>query len=250
MIGKEEIYRYDKVKKEYILFKEIEKPVENNSHKGLIDMVFIESSIFGTKGKVVSADNYYIGKYEVTQSQYKSVMNFNPSQFRGDDLPVESVTLNDAIEFCNKLSEMEGLKKCYNRSECDLSANGYRLPTQDEWSGAVLGGGNKYSGSNDINEVAWYNKNSIRKTHSVGQKKPNEKGIYDMTGNVWEMCWDIWDDGDNSRKSRRNKKINRLMCGGGYSDGASNCRIGISSGFSSENKKKDIGFRVVRTADK
>ncbi|MBQ3247459.1 MAG: SUMF1/EgtB/PvdO family nonheme iron enzyme, partial [Alistipes sp.] len=128
----------------------------------------------------VTVSNFYIGKYEVTQAQWEAVMGKNPSRFKGDNLPVERVSWNDIQKFIEKLNAKTGKR--------------YRLPTEAEWEYAARGGnqskGYKYSGSNDIGSVAWYTDNSSSPTHPVGQKQPNELGLYDMSGNVYEWCSD------------------------------------------------------------
>ena len=132
--------------------------------------------------RVTLTNNYYIGKYEVTQALWQAVMGSNPSYFKGDDLPVEQVSWNDCQDFISKLNAMTGKR--------------FRLPSEAEWEYAARGGkksrGYQYSGSNTLGDVAWYEGNSGSKTHAVGTKQPNELGIYDMTGNVWEWCQD-WD---------------------------------------------------------
>ncbi len=139
--------------------------------------------------------DFYIGKYPVTQVQWEAMMHSNPSYFKGDNLPVEHVSLEDVQSFIRVLNQ----KKEKN----------FRLPQKTEWEYAAKGGrksrGYKYSGSNNVDEVAWYLGNSEGRTHPVGRKKPNELGIYDMSGNVWEWC-------DNKSKS------DRIYCGGSWLD--------------------------------
>jgi formylglycine-generating enzyme required for sulfatase activity len=136
----------------------------------------------------VCVDDFYIGKYEVTQAQWKAIMGNNPSYFKdcGDNCPVEQVSWNEIQEFINKLNQGAGTNK-------------YRLPTEAEWEYAARSGGKKekYAGTSnesELGEYAWYDKNSGSKTHPVGQKKPNGLGIYDMSGNVWEWVQDWYDE--------------------------------------------------------
>ena len=132
--------------------------------------------------QVTLTNDYYLGKYEVTQALWQAVMGNNPSEFKGRDLPVENVSWYDCQTFISKLNAMTGRK--------------FRMPTEAEWEFAARGGnksrGYLYSGSNTLSDVAWYNDNSGGKTHTVGTKQPNELGIYDMSGNVCEWCHD-WD---------------------------------------------------------
>lgn len=128
----------------------------------------------------VTLSNFLIGQTEVTQALWQAVMGDNPSYFVGDDLPVERVCYHDCLDFIKKLNQLTGQK--------------FRLPTESEWEYACRGGVNsrscKYSSSNDPDAVAWYRDNSGSQTHPVATKAPNELGIYDMSGNVWEWCSD------------------------------------------------------------
>ena len=163
------------------------------------------------KLKVRVVQDYYIGKYEVTQALWQAVMGNNPSKNKGNKLPVEKVTWNECQEFIKELNKLTGKK--------------FRLPTTLEWVYAARGGnrshGYKYSGSNKLSEVAWYDSNSKNTTHPVGTKLPNELGLYDMSGNVWEWCQDI---GNTSKKySKSSHGSYRILCGGSWSDNAKYC---------------------------
>ena len=202
------------------------------------------------KGSNVMKD-FKIGKYPVTQKKFKKMMGFNPSYFKGEDLPVESVTWYDAVMYCNKLSEKKGVEKYYtieNKTtygdsiiEADVTivgGYGYRLPTDEEWVWAATGGkqskGYIYSGSNNADEVAWYYSNSECKTHPVGQKKPNELGLYDMSGNVWE--WN--ESGEDS---------DRYVRGGSWYSNDSNCEVVDQCDVSVDIRNNYLGFRVCRS---
>ena len=196
----------------------------------------------------VTLSDYYIGKYEVTQELWEAVMGNNPSYFKGDNNPVETVKWYDAIEYCNKLSQKEGLTPCYIGSGDSIkfnpNANGYRLPTETEWVFAARGGnkskGFKYSGSNnfgDLGDVAWYDNNSDNKTHPIKQKLPNELGIYDMSGNVWEWCWNTWSEGS----------FFRVIRGGSWGSYDYYCTVSYRFSSNPKFRGNDLGFRVCRS---
>lgn len=202
----------------------------------------------------VKVGGIYMMKTELTQSQYRAVTGKNPSNYKGSNRPVECMSWYAAIRFCNKLSEMKGLTPCYSVKgstnvdtwtdysaddvEWNKAANGWRLPTEEEWAKAA-DDGHKYSGSNNLDEVAWYSDNSDSETHDVAGKKANAKGLYDMSGNVWEWCWDRYSGSSSSRVSR----------GGSYYDGSGRCAVSFRYGNGPGSRDFDLGFRVVRNAD-
>ena len=186
----------------------------------------------------VTLSDYYIGKFEVTQELWKAVMGSNPSSFKGSKLPVERVSWDDCQTFIRKLNSLTG-------------AN-FRLPTEAEWEYAARGGsrssGYKYSGSNNINDVAWYFGNSGYKTHTVGTKSPNELGIYDMSGNVWELCQDWYGDyGSGSQTNPQGPPSGsyRVDRGGGWFSDAGDCRVSNRNRYTPSGRSGDLGFRVV-----
>lgn len=152
----------------------------------------------------VKVNDFYMDDFVVTQADWNQVMDYNPSYFKDNELPVESVGWYEAVLFCNQKSQKDGLQTCYaingEHVECHFKANGYRLPTEAEWEFAARGGvkskGCRYAGSDLLDEVAWYAKNAGKTTHPRGQKLPNELGLYDMCGNVFEWCWDWFDTFD------------------------------------------------------
>ncbi|MDI9529911.1 MAG: formylglycine-generating enzyme family protein [Candidatus Cloacimonadota bacterium] len=207
----------------------------------------------------VTVSPFWIGKYEVTQAEWKEVMNSNPSYWKGDQLPVEQVNWFDAVDYCNKLSIKEGLTPCYSGSgkyiTCDWTANGYRLPTEAEWEFAAREGvkdkGYMYSASNDINSVAWYWDNAGKQTHSVGSKAANELGIYDMSGNVWEWCWDWYDEGYYAKSPGLDPRgadsgSYRVLRGGSWLNDDNFCRVANRFIFNPDCSYNNFGFRVSR----
>lgn len=185
----------------------------------------------------VTLNSYCIGKYEVTQELWEAVMGSNPSHFKGARRPVEQVSWDDCQVFIRKLNSLTG--------------KNFKLPTEAQWEYAARGGkksrGYKYSGSNTIGDIAWYDGNSGSKTHDVGTKSPNELGLYDMAGNVWEWCSD-W-CGDYSYSSQTNPSgpssgSNRVCRGGSWDDNAWVCRFSNRGGSSPVISNYYLGFRL------
>ena len=205
----------------------------------------------------VTVKGFYISKYQVTQAEWTAVMGTNPSNFKGDTLPVEMVSWLEAIEFCNRLSQKEGLTPCYrgsgNNIICNWNANGYRLPTEAEWEYAANGGSNvhatTYSGSNSIDAVAWYDKNSKNKTNPVGMKSANTLGLYDMSGNVWEWCWDwygSYNSGAQTDPKGASLGSSRVVRGGSWQYSAWNVRSANRYFFLPSYHGSNVGLRIVR----
>lgn len=176
----------------------------------------------------------------------------------GNDCPVESVSWYDAVSFANKLSVKEGLEKCYEIDGNDVKwvvedCSGWRLPTEAEWEYAARGGENyKYAGSNNLSEVAWHKVNSGRKTHVVGQKKANGYGLYDMSGNVYEWCWDWYGKDYYSSSTEEDPKgpssgSDRVTRGGSWGSSAWITRVSFRGWVNPSNTNYDVGFRLIRT---
>lgn len=188
----------------------------------------------------VTLSNYFIGQTEVTQALWTTVMGTNPSYFKGLGKPVECVSWNDCQEFVAKLSELTKQK--------------FRLPTEAEWEYAARGGrkslGTMYSGGNNIDDVAWYEKNSGKTTHDVATKHPNELGLYDMSGNVWEWCQDWF----GNKYYKKSESINpqgpssgsdRVYRGGSWSNYARNCRVSYRRNINTSSRSSNLGLRLV-----
>jgi len=241
-------------------------------------MVFVQGGTFRNTrsnyyNKGVTVSDYWIGKYEVTQAEWEEVMGNNPSCFIGANLPVEMVSWYDCIEYCNRRSQREGLTPVYTIDETrqdpnntnrydnvklivtvNWSANGYRLPTEAEWEYAAGGGqlsrNFTYSGSESVGDVAWYYSNSGNTTHPVGTKYANELGLYDMSGNVFEWCWDWW-YGDNvgteSNPKGPNSGSYRVFRGGSWYYDDFRCKSVYRDFNGAGYTDSYWGFRVLRT---
>jgi formylglycine-generating enzyme required for sulfatase activity len=201
---------------------------------------------------------FYLGVTEVTQGQYRAVTGQSPSHFKGsDDLPVEQVSWNDTIAFCNRLSEAEGLKPYYRFGAGEQSGgDGYRLPTEAEWEYACRAGNPaRYSFGDDpasLGEYAWFGEDLLKgSTHPVGQKQPNAFGLYDMHGNVWEWCWDGYSEKYYAQSpvddpSGPLQASGRVVRGGGWLSGPQNARLANRDGYTPGNRYINLGFRLAR----
>jgi len=185
----------------------------------------------------VTLSSYYIGQTEVTQELWQAVMGSNPSASKRLVKPVEHVSWEECQTFISKLNQLTGQK--------------FRLPTEAEWEYAARGGkqskGYKYSGSNTLADVAWYRDNSSSKTHPVATKLPNELGLYDMSGNVWEWCQDR--KGSYSSSSQTNPTgptsgSDRVYRGGSWFNDARGCRVSCRTSYTPSGKLNNLGFRL------
>ena len=187
--------------------------------------------------QVTLTNDYYMGKYEVTQALWQAVMESNPSNFKGANLPVEQVSWDDCQVFLTKLNSMTGRK--------------FRLPTEAEWEYAARGGkkslGYQYCGSNNISDVAWYKDNSGGITHSVGMKQANELGIFDMNGNVWEWCQDWFDSYSSSSQTNPTGAISgafRVFRGSSWGGNVRMCHLSCRDRYVTYCRNYRLGFRL------
>jgi len=247
-------------------------------------MAFVEGGSFHNGTSTISLSSFYIATYEVTQESYQTVMSTNPSWYFGNPVrPVERFTWFKAIEYCNRRSILEGLNPCYRYDSygynpqdwplgwnttasnhllitCNWNRNGYRLPTEMEWMyaarGATLSHSYSYSGSNDIDAVAWYASNSDlgdgqgSRTHDVGTKDHNELYLFDMSGNVWEWCWDINGSYPSEDQNNPHGAItgnNRILRGGAYNQTNTACTVAYRGYVSPISTDRSIGMRVAQS---
>jgi formylglycine-generating enzyme required for sulfatase activity len=192
----------------------------------------------------VCLDDFYRGKYEVTQGQWIAIMGNNPSSFKnGDNYPLENVSWYDAQEFIQKLNQRTGKK--------------YRLPTEAEWEYAARSGGKEeeWAGTNDqlkLKAYAWYSSNSNKKPNPMGEKRPNDLGLYDMSGNVWEWCQDTYNFDAYQQHSRNNPIYTgpgtyRVVRGGGRDYERSDVRAANRRDDTPDYRTSDLDFRLAGT---
>lgn len=192
----------------------------------------------------VKIESFLLCKFPVTQELYYDITKKSPSAFIGARNPVENVSWYEAVYFCNLLSQKEGLTEYYSISEngnieiSAIEANGYRLPTEAEWQYACQAGTTEVR-YGEVANIAWYKENSDGKTHEVGTKDPNAWGLYDMLGNVWEWCWDIYD--------AKVYGSYHVIRGGGWNDPERGCLATNRRRGHPTFQIDDLGFRIARS---
>lgn len=248
--------------------------------------ILVEGGTFFNGVSNVTLSSFYINKYEITQAEFQAVMETDLSSFtESPTRPVDTVSWFRAIEYCNLRSMQEGLTPCYsygaydlygtnpafwpddwdtnyhetNNVNCNWNAEGYRLPTEMEWMYAAMGGnqsqGYRFSGSNNVYDVAWWRPNSGDRTHDVGELAPNELGLYDMSGNVYEHCWDLYNPSypnlDQTNPHGWDWGYHRICRGGSWSyatqpGGVNLCDVAVRNKTIPHHCNWDDGFRCVR----
>ena len=253
---------------------------EERPTKGLIEMVRIPAGTFEmgstedeegrsldeTRHRVKISRDFLMGVTPVTQGQWEEVMKNDPSHFQsgGGDHPVESICWYDALRLCNRLSEMEGLAPAYSFKKgiikrkvaaWNRSADGYRLPTEEEWEYACRARTttrfNMGNAGTNLDRAGWYDANSCGKTNPVGRKASNAFGLYDMHGNVWEWCWDRYKEsylkGAVAEPTGLDWGLKRVISGGGWGSFDHNCRSANRSSDTPGHRYYDLGFRLARS---
>jgi formylglycine-generating enzyme len=264
---------------EWNVFKSIEGQCEGGKHPVIwSEMLLIKPDQFylgsndkeatpyeKPRHKITLQRQILMGKYQVIQALWETVMGENTSHFKGSLRPVENVSWFDCVQFCNKLSDKEGLEKVYKIQGvevlCDFSCNGYRLPSEAEWEYCARANQEyRFSGSDRCNTVAWYKSNNNDETKVVGQKSPNGFGLYDMSGNVNEFCWDWWksnyqgfdgrmESGARIDPTGPQNGSKRIFRGGSWSSNETECSVSQRFRINPYKKYINIGFRICRTLD-
>lgn len=191
----------------------------------------------------VTVPGFYMGKYQVTQAVWELVIGKNPSDFKGSNRPVENISWDEITnKFLPRLNEITGKH--------------YRLPSEAEWEYAARGGVHQapfiYSGSNYLNEVGWYNDNNLKETRPIGLKRPNSLGIYDLSGNVWDWCADVWHENyvdapkDGSAWVKDGEQSCRVVRGGSWNYNVVNCRVSFRTRYVANYFNYNLGFRLAR----
>ena len=211
-----------------------------------------------TQHAVTLTRDFWMAESEVTQRQYRNLMGSSPSAFKGDDLPVEQVSWFDAVAYCNALSVKEKLTPCYQISGTTVgwaegvACSGYRLPTEAEWEYAARSPATTvYAGSDLVDGLAWYDMNSGGTTHAVKTKTANGRGLYDLSGNVWEWVWD-WYQGNYEALPMTDPigpstSANRVVRGGSWGNAASLARVARRDNDAPTTRTYGLGFRFVRS---
>ncbi|MGN7891848.1 formylglycine-generating enzyme family protein [Bacillus sp. 22475] len=193
---------------------------------------------------LVQIQPFLLAKYAVTTELYDAITNCTLNNFENNHKPVVNISWNDAIAFCNVLSKKAGLKEYYSISDggqivrCKLDSNGYRLPSEAEWQYACKAGTTGYT-YGKLHDIAWYNENSNGHIHDVGQKEPNVWGLYDMLGNVWEWCYDLYDETVYGSY--------RIFRGGSWAEKARGCGATCRRRSHPTFHIDDLGFRLARS---
>ena len=242
-------------------------PVRQSPSRSLRGEIFVQGGMFSMGNDKLGNDEkpvhgvrvsgFWMMKTEVTQKEFAAVTKRFPSSFLDGDSPVEQVSWFDAIRYANALSAIDGLKPVYQIGRTDVkwdrSANGWRLPTEAEWEYAARGGqlsqGFTYAGGSDAREVAWHLNNAGKSVKPVGLKAPNELGIYDLSGNVWEWCWD-WYGGYGSEvqsdPTGAVSGVDRVFRGGGWDSSTDHLQVSFRGYYSPNIHYDHLGFRLVR----